>query len=451
MTEDIKIRIEKRKEQIIEKLKLSSIKLPRPFRTVKDCFLNLDTAQIDFHLSSFRDNTLSNLQILVTIIDKNPDFISIIVQKINFLDLVSLIAYFQEYIDTIKKNIPFTLNLFTVYNSEKHHIFDLQILSGNVTSNNEGLLNLYFKLNVTNLGENSKRYLDIKSSTQFKNIFDFISSIQEFIVEAYLTDNSCSNLNLTNDLGSSQIIARSFDIFPKNTSQDTNEICFIMHRQYDLSINECKGIESTEQNISLILIQASVDKVAKIIHQLKSLDVWIPDAYSSQIEIYSDSILIFQFQGNSWSLIYEPSVLSRQISLTDEDVIRISELLNVDAVVYHNSDTCGTKAYNFFRKGLLLEKLFETEGEEIEFESQYRKIEFQGIKNGSFLMFNFIRDREIYIPFIFERNYFIEGERRILQIKNLLKSEVIRMDYLGKKRFKYSSFSNPSLINRRSI
>ena len=66
-------------------------------------------------------------------------------------------------------------------------------------------------------------------------------------------------------------------------------------------------------------------------------------------------------------------------------------------------------------------------------------------------MFNFIRDREIYIPFIFERNYFIEGERRILQIKNLLKSEVIRMDYLGKKRFKYSSFSNPSLINRRSI
>lgn len=451
MEENIRTRIEKRKEQISDKLNLSSIKFPRPLQIVKDCYLILDSAQIYFNLFSFKDNILSGIRILATVKNPNPLVFSTIVQKINLFDLVYLIAYFQEYIETIKKGIPFTSDLFTVYNPDKRHIFDLQILSENLTSNNESSLNLYFKLNVTNWGEESNKYLDIKSSTNFKNIYDFISTIQEFIVEAYLADNLLFNQNLTNNLSSSEIIARSFDIRPKTNSQDKDKICLIMHRDYDLPINKCKGIETSEQNISLILIQASVEAIAKIIRQIKPLDVWIPDAYANQIEIYSDSFLVFQFQGNLWSIIYEPDVLSRQIFLTDEDVSRISESLNTDAIVYHNSDTCGTKAYKFFRKGLLLEKLYSMEGKETEFESQYRQIEIQDIENGNFLMSNFIQDRGVYIPYICEHKYFIEGKKRILQIKNLLKSEVTRMDYLGKKRFKYNSFSNSVLINRKTI
>lgn len=450
---DIQIKIQNRKEQIIQELKLFSIKLPLPRAMTKcDIDLKLERYRLLFYLISYRiDDTLSDVRIGIKGQHKSWSNYR---QKISLFDLVNLIAYLEEYVEIAQKKVSFETFIFSVYNAEKSHVFSLQSRPVKITQEKKGFLELHLKLkNVVDFSEEDldrEEDLDveIESPVSFENILNFTSSVREFLVEAYVKDELTVK-------PSESLFAddRGYYIAPALTNSGANkdEIDFTFSRLYDLPIEKCKGIEGWDTNIRYILVQASVECVAQAFHNLHSMDVWIPDTYGNEIEIQPESILVFRFQGHSWSTIYEANRIQVTTSTpTEEDAQKISKLLNTRAIFYSRSDTCSFVTYEFFEGGVLQEKLLVDNDLVLEFESKLRSLALEDIDSYYALTRDFFVRQDAYIPYIYSRNYFVIGKKRILRMNNLLANEVDRMDYLAKKRSK-SNNSGRVLVGKGAI
>lgn len=202
-----------------------------------------------------------------------------------------------------------------------------------------------------------------------------------------------------------------------------NAIFFV--KSGDIPIEECRGIETIDLNLEYILVRAEVELVAQAFSQLKHMDFWVRDAYNRELELQTESTLIFQFRGHPWSLIYKFH------DLKEEDALRISESLDTSAIYYTASDTCATLQYHLYRAGVSIEKFSFEEEVSIELQSQRRQIEVNEIEDGYGFAMDFIREQDAYIPNLTVVEYLPKYQTGILRIGGLMPDEIERMDYLA--------------------
>ena len=202
----------------------------------------------------------------------------------------------------------------------------------------------------------------------------------------------------------------------------------------DTPIEECKGLETIDLTLYFVLVKASVEPVAQAFSTLKQMDVWVPNAYNREILVYKESILIFQFRGHSWSIIYHPYGSGKQSELKEEDARSLSESLNTDAFFYFGSDSSGIIKYHFFRNGVSQEKMFFEEPDDtLEFQSQLCQTEAGEIEDGYTQAMNFVHEQDAYIPGLIAVEPLRPNQTTTLRIENLSSAELERMDYLAQQ------------------
>lgn len=205
-------------------------------------------------------------------------------------------------------------------------------------------------------------------------------------------------------------------------------------REEGIPLEQRRGIETIDRNLMFVLVRASVEQVAQAFSTLKQMNVWVRNAYESEIEIQNESTFVFQLQGHPWSLIYKLYRSSIRIYLTEEDARKISEYLSTSVIYYAGSDTCGTIEYHLYSNGILQEQLSFEENFKCEFQSQLRQVEARKIKKNAYTFtMNFIREQDAYIPCVVEVEKLPIGQRITLRIEDLMLNEVERMDYLAQQ------------------
>ncbi|BAZ49067.1 hypothetical protein NIES4103_16780 [Nostoc sp. NIES-4103] len=209
-------------------------------------------------------------------------------------------------------------------------------------------------------------------------------------------------------------------------------ICFV--REEGILLEQRRGLETIDCNLLFVLVRASVEQVAQAFSTLRQMDVWVRNAYDSEVEIHNESAFVFQLRGHPWSLIYKLSSSSIRIYLTEEDARRISELLSTSVIYYAGSDTCGTIEYHLYSNGILQERLSFEEEFKCEFQSQLRQVEVREVEKDAYTFtMDFMRGQDAYIPCIVEVEDLKIGQRTTLRFEGLLPNEVERMDYIAQQ------------------
>lgn len=155
-------------------------------RTIKEkCILETSGYQVTFFLRSLDYSKRAvGIGVMLTI---NPDIGRVTVRstatRMMIPTLQSLGSYLERHINNLKRNPNKTSDLLN------YHIFQIQALSGNVTSEDEGSFTLRF---IVNAGEqkdkgNTTTYVSAEAVVTFANIRSFTSSLQ-----SVLNELSCS-------------------------------------------------------------------------------------------------------------------------------------------------------------------------------------------------------------------------------------------------------------------
>ncbi len=200
------------------------------------------------------------------------------------------------------------------------------------------------------------------------------------------------------------------------------------------NLKQCRGLETPDINLLIILVKESVESSAGAYSSLKPINIWEKNTYNQEIAIHQESTFVFKLQGHLWSIIYKP-LLPLKSFLLPEDAKALSTILNTDTIYYECIDTANIIHYQLFKNGILVEKLYYENGT-AEFISQRRQIDVNKIRRYRFVN-DFIQEQDTYIPMLIcdyprDEKKFIRGKRTILNFENLFPSEVARMDYLAK-------------------
>ena len=166
-----------------------------------------------------------------------------------------------------------------------------------------------------------------------------------------------------------------------------------------MGIESLRGIDPllSDLNDSALLVRASIDVVTEALCRAKQAVDWRTDVYEHEVSISGSSLLAFQFRGQSWTFIHELNFLYLEFL---EDAQLLSRLLSTDAVSYAISDTTNFFSYEFFSKGVSVERLEKDETGRLIFESKLRQI----TDNNKFSLSsrkgvdNFLQQQDIYIP-----------------------------------------------------
>lgn len=78
-----------------------------------------------------------------------------------------------------------------------------------------------------------------------------------------------------------------------------------------------------------------------------------------------------------------------------------------------------------------MERLFFEEGFSVQFQSQLRQLEAEDIENAYSFTMNFIREQDAYVPVLFVPKCRSVGQQIILQLENLRRGDLERMDYIA--------------------
>ncbi len=213
----------------------------------------------------------------------------------------------------------------------------------------------------------------------------------------------------------------------------------VFSRPDEVPLQQCRGIESLDQNVFMVLVQAPIELVAQAFSQLKQAEIWMRDAYEREVEIIGQGVMVFQFREHAWTIINRlcdpPSGLGlpSQIGATEEDAQNLSDLLHTRAINYTASDTSGTIEYHLYQDGSSMERLSFEEGFSVQFQSQLRQLEAEDIEDAYGFTMNFIREQDAYIPLLFVPKCRSDGQRISLRLENLRRDDLDRMDYIAHK------------------
>lgn len=173
--------------------KFLNLKIPRVSpQVIEKCYLEIGSYTLVFLLGSLKyERSFCGIQVFVRQ-SNHPDNISnkSLAQKFNISYLLELIAYFEVYIELANKGQEIESFIFCIYSfdkhwSEKHCLFDIQVLSGSVISEKKGFLQIKFQLNLDpkKAEETPDNCLKIEELASFENIQKFTSSLRQFLTK----------------------------------------------------------------------------------------------------------------------------------------------------------------------------------------------------------------------------------------------------------------------------
>jgi len=203
-----------------------------------------------------------------------------------------------------------------------------------------------------------------------------------------------------------------------------------------MAIQQCRGIESFETNDDFIIVQAPVNLVSEAWNQTKQVTLWERDVYGREVNVAERGFVVFQFQGHPWTLIHNWNFPYYSEGITDAQIL--SRSLDTRAFYYAISDTTEYIGYEFYERGLLLEKL-EYGDNDLQFESQLRQLKQKDIGDPFEFTQMFIREHDIYIPLLFWAEFRV-GQSVPIMLNGIApgalksaafpKSDFERVDYL---------------------
>lgn len=145
----------------------------------KQCILETSKYQVTFFLKSL-DDFKQSIGIIVAM-NTNPniegEYVRSSATRIQIASLQSLVLYLEEHINALKEN-PSKISAPFYY-----HIFQIQALSGNVISEDEGSFNLRFMVNVGVDKDKGNTNTSASAEVTFRNIHEFTSSLQAALNE----------------------------------------------------------------------------------------------------------------------------------------------------------------------------------------------------------------------------------------------------------------------------
>lgn len=186
----IQVRIIRRTQKLFKTIKPYVVELPRFCQTRKECEFLIGDYRILFLLFSLKNSkTYSGIKIVVfNADDYNNILLKTIVQKIKISDLGDIISYFDEYIELAKNHTTVDDYTLLSINPNKADIFEIKVLSGSMISEQEGILEVGLKLNISD-EKNINNYFDVQAPVSFDTIHEFTSAIKEYLINTVDVDN----------------------------------------------------------------------------------------------------------------------------------------------------------------------------------------------------------------------------------------------------------------------
>ena len=202
-----------------------------------------------------------------------------------------------------------------------------------------------------------------------------------------------------------------------------------------MSVEQRRGIETIDRNQNLLLVRAPIESVAQRLSRARRADVWERDIYDREIEITTESYIVFQFRGHPWTIVEQLNHQPGSLVFGVGDALTLSSFPSTRALYYTGSDTCGYIGYNCYDGGAFAEMLYFEAEMDLLFLSDFREVKAEDIDSAFSFTFAFMQEQDIYIPNAHYENVKV-GDRINLRPKgptldDLVRSDFERVDYLG--------------------
>lgn len=147
----------------------------------KKCILETSEDQVAFFLRNldYFKNSIGIIVVLTKNHTLEENSVKTSASRMKIETLQTLVSYLEDHIGNLKENHN------KVADTYYYHIFQIQALSGNVISEDEGSFNLRFMVNVGNQKEKGdpSTYIGAEAAVTFANIRSFTSSLQAALNE----------------------------------------------------------------------------------------------------------------------------------------------------------------------------------------------------------------------------------------------------------------------------
>lgn len=215
-----------------------------------------------------------------------------------------------------------------------------------------------------------------------------------------------------------------------------------------IPIEQRRGIEFTDLNDYLVLVQAPIEQVGQALCQTREVTRWERDVYECEIELVNQkSFIIFQFRRHPWTIIQSSSFFPHWAFFHDGDAKSLSRWLHAKAINYLISDTGGYIGYHLFNCGESVERLYKEPMEDMvaeeyeyvdemefigmcEFRSQLRPIEAHDIESGYLFTDEFLREQDAYVPSFSWGERLEVGQKVTIQLEGLECDDLERIDFM---------------------
>ena len=170
-----------RKERITKGISFLNVEIPRPVQIRQECALELERTALLFLLFSLKNvKTFSGIKIVL--LRENIVRTQSVVQNINFFDLADMAAYLLVHVDALKEkeSLEDEQYIFSANNYNHEKLFELKVISGFLSSDDRGMLELFFKMYVPTRDEIDLP-LEFQEKVSFNHIYNFAASIREYL------------------------------------------------------------------------------------------------------------------------------------------------------------------------------------------------------------------------------------------------------------------------------
>ena len=179
-------------ENIMKGISLLKVEIPRPVQIRRECPLKLEQTTLLLLLFSLKSVKLSS-GIKIVFLKENIVCFQSIVQNINFFNLANMASYLLICIDALKEKKSleeYKEYIFTADNYNHEKLFELKIISGHCSSEEDGILELLFRIYMP-ARDKIDLPLELQEKVNFSSVYGFASSIREYLKQ--VGSSSCSN------------------------------------------------------------------------------------------------------------------------------------------------------------------------------------------------------------------------------------------------------------------
>jgi hypothetical protein len=165
-----------------------------------------------------------------------------------------------------------------------------------------------------------------------------------------------------------------------------------------------RGLETTDQNVHVILVRSPVERLAKEL--ATNAMTWDREVLGKTIRTAANMGWVFALTGHAWSIFLndDPSLVTSGPAL--------SRNLHAPAIDFICSDTAGSLGYTYYENGEKLEELYRIDNK-VTFESKRRKTKVTSPSAVYRATDDFFRGLDAYEPGFWPDYFFSDGRTSV--------------------------------------